>query len=136
MNDKTHQAMGMLTYGIYILTTHKGGEKHGMIVSWVSQVSNDPPLVMAAIRENRRMHPIVKEAGAFVLHVLDTEEKRLISRFKLPSAAERFATVDCSVGETGAPIIKDGSHTSSAASAQPMIPATTRSSSARQSRRI
>jgi flavin reductase (DIM6/NTAB) family NADH-FMN oxidoreductase RutF len=49
----------------------------------------------------------VKEAGAFVLHVLDKEEKRLISRFKLPSAAERFATVDCSVGETGAPIIKD-----------------------------
>jgi flavin reductase (DIM6/NTAB) family NADH-FMN oxidoreductase RutF len=107
MNDKIHQAMGMLTYGIYILTTHKGGEKHGMIVSWVSQVSHEPPLVMAAIRKNRRMHPIVKESGAFVLHVLDKDEKHLISQFKLPSAAERFAAVDCAAGETGAPIIKD-----------------------------
>jgi len=107
MNAKIQQAMGMLTYGIYILTTRKGEEKHGMIVSWISQISHDPPLVMAAIRKNRRMHPIVKEAGAFALHVLDQNEKHLISRFKLPSPAERFATVQCAEGETGAPIIKD-----------------------------
>jgi flavin reductase (DIM6/NTAB) family NADH-FMN oxidoreductase RutF len=107
MNGKIDQAMAMLSYGIYVLTTQKGSEKHGMIASWVSQVSHDPPLVMVAIRKNRRIHPIVKEAGSFVLHVLEKNEKRLIARFKLPSPVERFAESECFAGETGAPIIKD-----------------------------
>jgi flavin reductase (DIM6/NTAB) family NADH-FMN oxidoreductase RutF len=107
MDKKIQRAMGLLTCGIYILTTHKDNEKHGMIISWVSQISHEPPLVMAAVRKNRRMHPIIKEAGAFVLHVLDKNEKHLISRFKLPSPVERFATVQCAAGKTGAPIIKD-----------------------------
>lgn len=106
MKEGIEQAMAMLTYGIYVLTTQKGDEKHGMIASWVSQVSHDPPLAMVAIRKNRRIHPIVKEAGSFVLHVLDKNEKQLISRFKLPSPSGRFAESECFVGETGAPIIK------------------------------
>jgi len=107
MKDKIFQAMGRLTYGIYILTTKKGAEKHGMIASWVSQVSHDPPLVMAAIRKNRRVHPIVKETGAFALHVLDREDKRIIGRFKLPDPAQRFEGAECITLETGCPILKD-----------------------------
>jgi flavin reductase (DIM6/NTAB) family NADH-FMN oxidoreductase RutF len=106
MNEKIGRAMALFTYGIYILTTQKNDEKHGMIASWVSQVSHDPPLLMVAIRKNRRVHPIVKEAGSFVLHVLEKNEKHLIARFKLPSPGERFAKSECFTGETGAPIIK------------------------------
>ncbi|RJP17417.1 MAG: flavin reductase [Candidatus Abyssobacteria bacterium SURF_5] len=107
MKEQIHEALGLFTYGIYILTSQKGDEKHGMIVSWVSQISHDPPLVMAAIRKNRRMHPIVEEAGSFVLHVLDKDAKQIVSRFKYPSPAERFAGVECATGATGAPIIKN-----------------------------
>jgi len=107
MKDKIIQAMARFTYGIYVLTTMKGDEKHGMIASWVSQVSHDPPLVMVAIRKNRRVHPIVMEMGAFALHVLDKEDKRIIGRFKLPSPAQRFEGVECVTLETGCPILKD-----------------------------
>ena len=107
MDEKTQQALGMLTYGIYILTSRNGDEKQGMIASWVSQVSHNPPLVMVAVRENRRMHSIVMEAGSFALHVLEKDEERLINKFKLPTPAERFADVECATAATGAPIIKD-----------------------------
>ena len=107
MNDRIIEAMAYLSYGIYVLTSNKGDEKHGMIASWVSQVSHDPPLVMVAIRKNRRMHPIVKEAGAFALHVLDKDDEQIIGRFKLPSPAERFADTDCVTLETGCPILED-----------------------------
>jgi len=99
--------MTRLSYGIYVLTSKKGDEKHGMIASWVSQVSHDPPLVMVAIRKNRRIHPIVKEAGAFALHVLDKHDKQVIGRFKLPSAGERFKGADCITLKTGCPVLKD-----------------------------
>jgi flavin reductase (DIM6/NTAB) family NADH-FMN oxidoreductase RutF len=107
MQDKIVQAMTRLSYGIYALTTTKGEEKHGMIASWVSQVSHEPPLVMVAIRKNRRIHPIVKETGSFALHVIDKDDKQLIGRFKLPSPAQRFEGSDCIVAETGCPIFKD-----------------------------
>jgi flavin reductase (DIM6/NTAB) family NADH-FMN oxidoreductase RutF len=89
------------------LTTKNGDEKHGMIASWVSQVSHDPPLVMVAIRKNRRVHPIVMEMGAFALHVLDKEAKAIIDRFKLPSPAQRFEGAECATLETGCPILKN-----------------------------
>jgi flavin reductase (DIM6/NTAB) family NADH-FMN oxidoreductase RutF len=107
MNDRVIGAMARLSYGIYIVTSKKDDEKHGMIASWVSQVSHYPPLVMVAIRKNRRMHPIVKEAGAFALHILDKDDKRIIGRFKLPSPSERFEGADCITQETGCPILKD-----------------------------
>ncbi len=107
MKDKIIEAMSRFTYGIYVLTTMKDDEKHGMIASWVSQVSHEPPLVMAAIRKNRRVHPIVLETGAFALHVLDKEDTRIIARFKLPQPAQRFEGLECITLETGCPILKD-----------------------------
>jgi flavin reductase (DIM6/NTAB) family NADH-FMN oxidoreductase RutF len=107
MKDKITRAMARLSYGIYILTTMKGDEKHGMIASWVSQVSHTPPLLMVAIRNNRRVHPIVKEAGAFALHVLDIEDKQTIGRFKMPNPEQRFKDADCITLETGCPVLKD-----------------------------
>ncbi|RJP73235.1 MAG: flavin reductase [Candidatus Abyssobacteria bacterium SURF_17] len=106
MNQKIIDTLSHLTYGIYILTSKQGDENHGMIASWVSQVSHEPPLVMVAIRKNRRMHPVVKSAGAFALHVLEQKEKQLIRQFKLPTPAERFHGLECITLETGCPIIK------------------------------
>ncbi len=107
MKEKIIDAMTRLSYGIYVLTTMKEDEKHGMIASWVSQVSHDPPLVMVAIRKNRRVHPIVKEAGAFALHVLDRDDKQIIGQFKLPKPAQRFKGAECITLKTGCPILKD-----------------------------
>jgi len=113
MKDKIVDALTRFTYGIYILTTMKGDdgdgpEKHGMIASWVSQVSHDPPLVMVAVRKNRRMHPIVMDMGAFALHVLDRDSnKQLLGRFKLPMPEQRFEGAECVTLETGCPILTE-----------------------------
>ncbi|GAB4342810.1 MAG: hypothetical protein Kow0099_20680 [Candidatus Abyssubacteria bacterium] len=104
--DKITHAMAHLSYGIYVITCRRGDEKHGMIASWVSQISHDPPLVIVAVRTNRRIHPILQEAGAFALHVLEKSDKKLIGRFKLPTSAERFQGIECTTAETGSPIIK------------------------------
>jgi flavin reductase (DIM6/NTAB) family NADH-FMN oxidoreductase RutF len=108
MHGEIIQALTQFTYGIYVLTTAKGDEKHGMIASWVSQVSHEPPLVMVAVRKNRRTHPIVKEAGAFAIHVLDVDSgKKLLDKFKLPMPEQRFEGAECTTLETGCPILID-----------------------------
>ena len=53
MKEDWVQALGKMTYGIYVLTTCDEDEVNGMIASWVSQVSYDPLLIMVAV------HPLL-----------------------------------------------------------------------------
>ena len=43
----------LLTNGIYVLTSRDGDRYGAATVTWVSQVSFKPPLIMAALRKGR-----------------------------------------------------------------------------------
>ena len=101
------QALGKITYGIYVLTTTYNEEINGMIVSWVSQVSYDPLLIMVAVHPNRYSHALIEQSGCFALHVLDKKQKAFMSRFKGPDPQTKFSSLQWEKGETGCPIVKD-----------------------------
>ncbi len=107
MQEALLQNMAHMTYGIYVLTTRLGGTVNGMIASWVSQVSYDPPLVMAAVHPGRRSHGLLAGGGHFALHILSREQKDLLERFKGPVAREKFASIAWSDGVTGCPVLSD-----------------------------
>jgi len=70
MDERWLHALRNMTYGIYVLTTAHEEKINGMIASWVSQVSYDPPLIMVAVHPNRYSNGMIRESGAFVLHIL------------------------------------------------------------------
>lgn len=100
-------ALGCLTYGIYVLTTCGEGIKNGMIASWVSQVSHEPPLIMTAIHPNRYSHHLLEKGNAFALHILSKDQKNLLGRFKGPDPEKKFDSLDWSIHATGCPVFKD-----------------------------
>ena len=100
-------AFGCMTYGIYVLTTRIEDNINGMIASWVSQVSYEPPLIMAAVHHNRYSHQMIEKSAAFALHVLDRSQKHMLKRFKGPVPEQKFSDLDFETKMTGAPIIKD-----------------------------
>jgi flavin reductase (DIM6/NTAB) family NADH-FMN oxidoreductase RutF len=53
MQDQWIKAFAKMTYGIYVLTSGADEAINGMIASWVSQVSYEPPLVMVAVHPKR-----------------------------------------------------------------------------------
>lgn len=67
MDRQMAEAFRWIPYGIYVLTTRRGADSRAMIVSWVSQVSYSPPLLMVALRQNRPALPAIQESGAFSL---------------------------------------------------------------------
>ena len=107
MEDTWQQAFGKMVYGIYVLTAAHGDEINGMIASWVSQVSHEPPLVLAAVHPNRYTHDLIRQSGAFALHVIAKEQKDLLSRFKGPDPRVKFAALEWRKGRTGSPILED-----------------------------
>ena len=99
--------MAHMTYGIYVLTTRFEETINGMIASWVSQISYDPPLFMVAIHPNRYSHELLAQSGFFALHIISREHKHLLTRFKGPAAKEKFEAIAWEYGVTGCPILQD-----------------------------
>ncbi|NNF99005.1 MAG: flavin reductase [Desulfobacteraceae bacterium] len=107
MKHQWREAFGKMTYGIYVLTTGDGDVVNGMIASWVTQVSYDPPLILAAVHPHRYTHALLEKNRVFALHVLGRRQKDFLKRFKGPVASEKFTGVDWRSGDTGCPILKD-----------------------------
>ena len=107
MDKDLVQNMMHMTYGIYVLTTRFEDTINGMIASWVSQVSYDPPLVLAAIHPNRYSHELLLHSGHFVLHSIARDQKDLLSRFKGPDPEKKFSSLKWSDGVTGCPVLEE-----------------------------
>jgi flavin reductase (DIM6/NTAB) family NADH-FMN oxidoreductase RutF len=99
--------LGRMVHGIYVLTASYQNEVNGMIASWVSQISYEPPMVAVAVHPNRYSHRLIEKAGAFALHTISRDQKELLKLFKGPDPAGKFASLRWSKGRTGSPMLSD-----------------------------
>ncbi len=107
MDSKWLQVLGMLTTGLYVLTSGRDEAVGGMIQSWVSQVSHEPPLIMIAVHPNRYTHGLILDCGSFGLHPMDKEKQDFLSRFKGPDPRSKLDGLDWTRGATGVPVVRD-----------------------------
>jgi flavin reductase (DIM6/NTAB) family NADH-FMN oxidoreductase RutF len=107
MDKKWVEAFAKMTYGIYVLTSKAGEAVNGMIASWVSQVSYDPPIIMVAVHPNRYSHQLIEEGGCFALHILSDGQTDFLARFKGPDVNHKFSGLNWTTGLTGCPILSD-----------------------------
>jgi flavin reductase (DIM6/NTAB) family NADH-FMN oxidoreductase RutF len=108
VDSKLAEALSEITTGIYVLTVNDGQTRHGMSSSWVTQVSGDPPLIMAAVDKRHFSHGILERQSVFGLNVVGKKGRALEDYFfsaasRSPNNLEQFA---CELGETGAPLLK------------------------------
>ncbi len=107
MEEKWIEVLTHLVHGIYVLTAAYEDRINGMIASWVSQVSYDPPLLMVAVHPNRYSHRLIEKGQGFALHVLARDQKAFLTRFKGPDPLSKFSALEWSKGKTGCPILKN-----------------------------
>lgn len=107
--QKAGRALSRLVYGVYLLTTRRGGEMNGMPVSWVSQVSHQPPLVMICVARGRYTHAMLKDSGVFAINIMDRGQRVLVDGFVAPGGPKsaKFDGVNFRPGQTGCPILED-----------------------------
>ena len=108
MDPHLAEALSEITTGIYVLTVSEGEHRHGMSSSWVTQVSGDPPLLMAAVDKRHFSHSLIERQGTFGLNVVGSKGKELEDYF-FSAAARRpdnLAPFVCDLGETGVPLLK------------------------------
>src|SRR5262245_18318946 len=93
MEPPLARAFAALTTGIYVLTVRDGERRHGMSSSWVTQVSGDPALLMAAVDWRHHTHQVLRRTGYFALNVVGTRGKALEEYF-YSSASRRPDNLD------------------------------------------
>jgi flavin reductase (DIM6/NTAB) family NADH-FMN oxidoreductase RutF len=93
MDTEIAQAFAKLTTGIYVLTVADGPRHHGMSSSWVTQVSGEPPLFMAAIDNQHHSRTVAIHAGVFGFNIVGVRGKALEDYF-LSAEARRPDNLD------------------------------------------
>jgi flavin reductase (DIM6/NTAB) family NADH-FMN oxidoreductase RutF len=110
MDPKTkREALRLLTNGMYVLTSRSGDRFGASTVTWASQASFKPPLLMAAIRRDSNVLRCMKESGVAVLHVLDRSQKTIAQKFfsTTKRAGDRLNGETYTTGKTSAPILQN-----------------------------
>ena len=106
--DRTGQAVGRVTGSLCVLTAQQDDSRLGILTSWVSQASFNPPGLTIAIAKDRTGDLLAHAGEPFVLNVLK-QGKNLRRHFlKPPSPGEDpFAAIATEPATNGCPILTD-----------------------------
>jgi flavin reductase (DIM6/NTAB) family NADH-FMN oxidoreductase RutF len=107
MEKAWQDVLDRFAYGIYLVTVSSPEGDNGMIASWVTQCSHEPPRVALAIRKNRLCHEQILATGTFCINVLPREAADRIKHFKIPDWQRKFADCPHSLSPSGLPVLED-----------------------------
>lgn len=99
----------LLTNGVYVLTSRNGDDYGVATVTWVSQVSFQPPLVMAALRKDGNVFRCLRASGVAVLHIVGAGQQDLAQKF-FSTTKESDGLLNgepFTEGKTSAPVLKN-----------------------------
>jgi flavin reductase (DIM6/NTAB) family NADH-FMN oxidoreductase RutF len=108
MDLKTKQkVLRLLTNGMYVITSRSSERYGAATITWVSQASFKPPLLMVALRKDGSVYQCLVESRVAVLHVLDSGQRDLAQKF-FPATEQSQGTLNgepYSEGRTGLPVL-------------------------------
>lgn len=111
MDPKTKQkTLRLLTNGMYVLTSKGCDDQLGAAtITWVSQASFKPPLLMVAIRKDSGVFHCLRESRVAVLHVLASDQRDIAQKFfaKSKNSGTALKGEPFSEGKTSAPVLKN-----------------------------
>jgi flavin reductase (DIM6/NTAB) family NADH-FMN oxidoreductase RutF len=81
------KTLRMLSNGLYVMTSRHGERYGAATVTWVSQASFTPPLLMAAVRKESNVFACLSHSGIVALHILGREQQDMARRFFAPTQA-------------------------------------------------
>ncbi|MEM1370322.1 MAG: diflavin flavoprotein, partial [Cyanobacteria bacterium P01_H01_bin.15] len=110
-SDRTLQALGRIVGPLCIVTTRQDDISSGMLASWVSQATFNPPGFTVAVAKDRAIESLLHVGSTFVLNVLkEGNHLGLMKHFLKPfgPGEDRFQDIAWEPAENGSPILADG----------------------------
>ena len=71
----------MLSNGMYVMTARSSDRYGAATVTWLSQASFNPLLIMAAVRGQSRVFQRFEQSGAVAVHILGIDQQEIARKF-------------------------------------------------------
>jgi 3-hydroxy-9,10-secoandrosta-1,3,5(10)-triene-9,17-dione monooxygenase reductase component len=107
--EQLSRAIGRIASGVYIVTLVLDGQRDGMLTTFLSQTSFEPPMLIFAVKKER---PILKELADgrnLAVNVLSKNNMDVFKNFAKPhtEGLDRFENLAVDKDEFGSPIFRD-----------------------------
>lgn len=106
--DRTEQAVGRIIGSLCVVATRRGENHHGILTSWVSQATFNPPGLMLAIAEEQDAELMSHKGDSFVLNIL--KEGRNVRKhfaYRNTPGENPFANLATQTAENGCLILSE-----------------------------
>ncbi len=80
-----HKALRMFSNGMYVMTSRSGEQYGAATVTWISQASFKPPILMTAVRRDSNVYNCLSESRIAAIHVLGCDQQQIAQRFFAPT---------------------------------------------------
>ena len=104
------KALYQITYGLYVVSSTKGGKLNGQIANTLFQVTSEPVRLSVCINKQNLTHEFIRDSRVFAASILSRDTPlSFIGTFGFKSGRDidKFAQVNYKIGETGSPIVLD-----------------------------
>jgi flavin reductase (DIM6/NTAB) family NADH-FMN oxidoreductase RutF len=112
MDEETRrQVLRRIPYGMFVMTATHAGKPAASTLTWISQCSFHPPLVMIGVQSNSVTHDAIEASGALAVNFLAEDQREIAEKFFRPpedGADGRLHGLPYEPGpETGSPLLPD-----------------------------
>lgn len=110
MGKIDNSALFNIGYGLYVVTSKKGGKDNGLILNSVMQITNTPNRIAVTINKQTYSHDIIKETGVMNINCLSENAPFSVFEnfgFKSGRDADKFLDVEFTRSENGLAVLKD-----------------------------
>jgi flavin reductase (DIM6/NTAB) family NADH-FMN oxidoreductase RutF len=104
--------LAKIPYGVAVVTMGRGGPdvENGLTVSWMSQVSFHPPMLMIAVDKLHYSVDLLRSTKNFCVNLLSEDQLHLAGRFAKQAITgdDKLAEIAQRPSDSGAAILTDG----------------------------
>lgn len=108
-DDAIKQALRMMPYGFYGITSRRGDDVNAMVANWVMQVSFEPRLIAFGLAKSAYSHSLIERSEVFCINIFNAEDSEALMGFTKGRGKNPDKMANASYDEapeTGCPILE------------------------------
>jgi flavin reductase (DIM6/NTAB) family NADH-FMN oxidoreductase RutF len=79
--DPIKDALHLMPYGFYSVTSRNGDEVNAMVANWIIQASFTPRLMVMALQKKAYSHGVISAGGVFAINIFQKADEETIKAF-------------------------------------------------------
>lgn len=80
-DDSIKDALRLMTYGFYAVTSRNGEDVNAMVANWITQASFKPRLVVMGLQKTSYTHGVIEKGRVFAINIFKSEDKEAMMPF-------------------------------------------------------